>query len=106
MRGDVQVLQLYRPPPLPPITELARPEIKLAGLRIDEEMNSRSRMSYYTGTEVILLHNVTQHHMLFQQQKTRFPSVWGKLMSLPLDMRPGISACQCKMGMCVLLGRG
>lgn len=27
----VQVLQLYRPPPLPPITELARPELKLAG---------------------------------------------------------------------------
>ena len=25
------VLQLYRPPPLPPISELARPELKLAG---------------------------------------------------------------------------
>jgi hypothetical protein len=26
-----QVLQLYRPSPLPPISELARPELKLAG---------------------------------------------------------------------------
>ncbi len=26
-----QVLQLYRPPPLPPISEIARPELKLAG---------------------------------------------------------------------------
>eukprot|EP00884_Botryococcus_braunii_P016557 jgi/Botrbrau1/3585/Bobra.0078s0037.1 len=48
-----KVLQLYRPPPLPPITELARPELKLAGLRIDEEMNSRSRMSYYTGMALV-----------------------------------------------------
>lgn len=24
-------MQLYRPPPLPPISELARPELKLAG---------------------------------------------------------------------------
>ena len=28
-----RVLQLYQPPPLPPITELARPELKLAGPR-------------------------------------------------------------------------
>ena len=26
-----KVLQLYYPPPCPPITELARPELKLAG---------------------------------------------------------------------------
>ncbi len=26
-----RVLQLYRPPPMPPISELARPEVKLAG---------------------------------------------------------------------------
>jgi len=25
-------MQLYRPPPLPPISELARPELKLAGV--------------------------------------------------------------------------
>ncbi|PNY03292.1 putative glutamyl endopeptidase chloroplastic-like, partial [Trifolium pratense] len=34
---------------LPPLTELARPEEKLAGLRIDGHCNSRSRMSFYTG---------------------------------------------------------
>ncbi|CAK8544408.1 unnamed protein product [Lathyrus sativus] len=34
---------------LPPLTELARPEEKLAGIRIDGHCNSRSRMSFYTG---------------------------------------------------------
>ncbi|GAB4818840.1 hypothetical protein N2152v2_005886 [Parachlorella kessleri] len=45
------VLQLSRPPPHPPIAELARPELKLAGLRIDPELFARSRMSYYIGAE-------------------------------------------------------
>ncbi|KAK4418052.1 putative glutamyl endopeptidase, chloroplastic [Sesamum alatum] len=34
---------------LPPLAEMARPEEKLAGVRIDGKCNSRSRMSYYTG---------------------------------------------------------
>ncbi|XP_052185080.1 probable glutamyl endopeptidase, chloroplastic isoform X2 [Diospyros lotus] len=34
---------------LPPLSELARPEEKLAGIRIDGKCNSRSRMSFYTG---------------------------------------------------------
>ncbi|KAK4751102.1 hypothetical protein SAY87_004584 [Trapa incisa] len=34
---------------LPPLVELARPEEKLAGLRIDGKCNTRSRMSFYTG---------------------------------------------------------
>ncbi|XP_002992516.2 probable glutamyl endopeptidase, chloroplastic [Selaginella moellendorffii] len=34
---------------LPPLSELARPELKLAGLRIDPECNCRSRMSSYVG---------------------------------------------------------
>ncbi|XP_030543205.1 probable glutamyl endopeptidase, chloroplastic isoform X1 [Rhodamnia argentea] len=34
---------------LPPLTELARPEEKLAGIRIDGKCNTRSRMSFYTG---------------------------------------------------------
>ncbi|KAL9250858.1 putative glutamyl endopeptidase, chloroplastic, partial [Drosera capensis] len=34
---------------LPPLADLARPEEKLAGIRIDGKCNSRSRMSYYTG---------------------------------------------------------
>ncbi|GFQ01565.1 probable glutamyl endopeptidase chloroplastic [Phtheirospermum japonicum] len=37
---------------LPPLAELARPEEKLAGVRIDGKCNSRSRMSYYTGIGV------------------------------------------------------
>ncbi|XP_076905476.1 putative glutamyl endopeptidase, chloroplastic isoform X2 [Bidens hawaiensis] len=34
---------------LPPISELAKPEDKLAGIRIDGKSNTRSRMSFYTG---------------------------------------------------------
>lgn len=34
---------------LRPLAELARPEEKLAGVRIDGNCNSRSRMSFYTG---------------------------------------------------------
>ncbi|CAH9081332.1 unnamed protein product [Cuscuta europaea] len=34
---------------LPPLSDLARPEEKLAGIRIDGKCNCRSRMSFYTG---------------------------------------------------------
>ena len=44
-----QLLYLMRPPPYPLVSELARPELKLAGMRIDETQNSRSRMSGNTG---------------------------------------------------------
>ncbi|XP_028215862.1 probable glutamyl endopeptidase, chloroplastic isoform X4 [Glycine soja] len=33
---------------LPPLAEIARPEEKLAGIRIDGKCNTRSRMSFYT----------------------------------------------------------
>ncbi|GFZ04531.1 prolyl oligopeptidase family protein [Actinidia rufa] len=41
---------------LPPLSELARPEEKLAGIRIDGNCNTRSRMSFYTGIGI--------HHLL------------------------------------------
>jgi hypothetical protein len=41
-----------RPPPYPFVSELARPELKLAGLRIDVTQNSRSRMSGNTGMAI------------------------------------------------------
>ena len=44
-----QILQSARPPALPPIQEIARPELKLAGLRIDAQQFSRSRLGYTTG---------------------------------------------------------
>ncbi|XP_056166816.1 probable glutamyl endopeptidase, chloroplastic [Syzygium oleosum] len=37
---------------LPPLAELARPEEKLAGIRIDGKCNTRSRMSFYTGVGI------------------------------------------------------
>ncbi|KAL0746045.1 hypothetical protein Bca101_101465 [Brassica carinata] len=41
---------------LPPLADLARPELKLAGVRIDGHCNTRSRMSFYTGLGI--------HHLL------------------------------------------
>ncbi|XP_062211011.1 probable glutamyl endopeptidase, chloroplastic isoform X2 [Phragmites australis] len=40
---------------LPPLSDLAKPEEKLAGIRIDGHSNTRSRMSFYTG---ICIHNL------------------------------------------------
>jgi len=37
---------------LPPLAEIARPEEKLAGIRIDGKCNTRSRMSFYTGIAI------------------------------------------------------
>lgn len=42
-------LLLMEQPPLPPISELAQPELKLAGLRINPRNNGPSRGSYVTG---------------------------------------------------------
>lgn len=42
----LQFLQLYRPPSLPPIFEMARPELKLAGMRIDPDIFSGSKKGY------------------------------------------------------------
>ena len=49
------MLELHRPPPLPPVAELARDELKLAGIRIDAGITSRSRMGHYTGRSVVRL---------------------------------------------------
>ncbi|KAG0486693.1 hypothetical protein HPP92_008788 [Vanilla planifolia] len=43
-----KILFLKRPS-FPPLSDLARPEEKLAGLRIDGNCNARSRMSFYAG---------------------------------------------------------
>ncbi|XP_028553454.1 probable glutamyl endopeptidase, chloroplastic isoform X2 [Dendrobium catenatum] len=42
---------------LPPLSELAKPEEKLAGIRIDGNSNARSRMSFYTGIGIHSLLN-------------------------------------------------
>jgi len=47
------LLQASRPPPLPPLSEVARAELKLAGLRLDHAQRSRSRMGHYTGLELV-----------------------------------------------------
>ncbi|KAK1677774.1 hypothetical protein QYE76_038622 [Lolium multiflorum] len=40
---------------MPPLSELAKPDKILAGIRIDPSSNARSRMSFYTGISVHLL---------------------------------------------------
>ena len=40
---------------MPPLSELAKPDKILAGIRIDSSSNMRSRMSFYTGISIHLL---------------------------------------------------
>jgi dipeptidyl aminopeptidase/acylaminoacyl peptidase len=47
-----RVLELERPPPHPPVSELAREELKLAGVRVDPQLFGRSRTSYYTSMTI------------------------------------------------------
>lgn len=49
---DRSAVLLLRRPSLPPIADLARPELKLAGIRIDPVANTRSRMSSYLGISI------------------------------------------------------
>ncbi|KAF5827418.1 hypothetical protein DUNSADRAFT_697 [Dunaliella salina] len=46
-------LQMFRPPALPSISEISRPELKLAGLRIDPELFARSKMGFSTGLAIL-----------------------------------------------------
>ena len=46
------MLYLHRPSSYTPVSELARPELKLAGIRFDAEQNTRSRMGYNTALAV------------------------------------------------------
>ncbi|KAG2450262.1 hypothetical protein HYH02_004773 [Chlamydomonas schloesseri] len=38
---------------LPPIYEMARPELKLGGVRLDPDLYASSKMSYYTGISIV-----------------------------------------------------
>lgn len=47
------VLELNNPPPLPPVAELSRPDVRIGGLRIDPVQNSRARMAHYVSAQVV-----------------------------------------------------
>ncbi len=49
---DKKTLLLLERPALPPVAELAEPELRLAGLRINPATNGPSRATYYTGVVV------------------------------------------------------
>ena len=44
---------MERPPSLPPIFEMSRPELKLAGMRIDPDLFASSKMSYYLDMAIV-----------------------------------------------------
>ncbi len=54
------ILMLAKPG-LPPISELARPELRLAGLRIDPSANGLSRSGYYTGLTLLRISDGSLH---------------------------------------------
>eukprot|EP00210_Caulerpa_lentillifera_P001312 g1262.t1 len=68
----MKILELKRPPPMPPISELARPEAKLAGIKIDGGAFSRSRMSYYTDLSLV---DIDQIVPAPEEQKQKFQNM-------------------------------
>ncbi|MEW5309906.1 MAG: hypothetical protein WDW38_001749 [Sanguina aurantia] len=50
---QTMILQTFRPPNHPPISELSRAEIKLAGLRVDPAIHARSKMGYTLGMSIV-----------------------------------------------------
>ncbi|MBS14353.1 MAG: S9 family peptidase [Gemmatimonadetes bacterium] len=52
-------LVMMHRPSLPPIEEVGKEEVRLAGLRIDPDTNGPSRTSYYTGFTIRDLHDQT-----------------------------------------------
>jgi dipeptidyl aminopeptidase/acylaminoacyl peptidase len=65
---DRQHLLLLDRPSLPPVAELAEPELRLAGLRINPATNGPSRATYYTGLVVKTLAGGSE------QRVTGFPA--------------------------------
>ena len=59
-QNSLQFLQLSRPPSLPPIFEMARPELKLAGVRIDPELFSGSKKGYSIDMAIVDADQVTR----------------------------------------------
>ncbi|MCO5583063.1 hypothetical protein L7F22_036970 [Adiantum nelumboides] len=51
---------------LPSLSDLARPELKLGGIRIDSDSNTRSRMSFYTG---ISIHSILEDGSLGEEKE-------------------------------------
>ncbi|KAF8067166.1 hypothetical protein HT031_002213 [Scenedesmus sp. PABB004] len=83
-----QILQLSRPPSLPPIFEISRPELKLAGVRIDAEQFSRSRMSYYTGLCIVPADTLVPAPPSATRSITGYPEgAWLNLVSWSPDGR-------------------
>ncbi|CAK9227479.1 unnamed protein product [Sphagnum troendelagicum] len=61
---------------LPPLSQLAQPELKLAGIRIDPQYNTCSRMSYYTS---ITIHTLLQEGILGQERRISGPPEGSKI---------------------------
>ena len=63
------VLEITRPPAHPSVIEYAKPELKLAGVRIDPQGFTRSKLNHYTG---LALTNVSSElHLPLSEDKKR-----------------------------------
>jgi len=89
--GDAMLFVEYRPHPS--IALLARPILKLAGLRIDPQLNSRQRLSEYTGLSIKWLQpNRSVNIALPQGARISIPS-WsydGTKLAFTRDVEDGV----------------
>jgi hypothetical protein len=58
---------MTKPPSLPPIYEMARPELKLAGMRIDPQLFAPSKMSYSLSMALVNADQVRVHREHYGQ---------------------------------------
>src|SRR5262245_36947359 len=72
---DRRRLLLLEPSGLPPIVELAQPELRLAGLRINPRNYSPSRTGYFTGITVVELATGEQRGVRGLPEKARLGPV-------------------------------
>ncbi len=80
--------------PLPPIAELAQPELRLAGLRINPRTNGPSRESYFTNLTLLRMDGGLERAVEGLPAKSRIGSVrWspdGKKVAFSLTIETGI----------------
>lgn len=76
--GRATMLLLERPA-LPPVAELAEPELRLAGVRINPATNGPSRESYYTGVVLKTLADGTERRLAGLPEGARITQVtWSR----------------------------
>ncbi|MCH7592858.1 MAG: S9 family peptidase, partial [Planctomycetes bacterium] len=88
-----KILVMHRPA-LAPISEVAQPELRLAGIRINPRTNARARRSYYTSLDIKSISGDSQRRVSGLPSEARIQNVrWspdGRRIGFTLTKRNGV----------------